>query len=124
MKVLALRPAAASVFILALTPQREWLDHLAIIVPAIVVTRWLLLLDAVCLVLLGFETGRPHLGVPIALAIGFLTLTILGMAVTEFVLGLALFHVTVTMTAALAIRRQRWFGVTALAVVLAAGIFT
>jgi hypothetical protein len=123
-KVLALAPAAASVFTLALTPQREWLDHLAVIVPAVVVTRWLLLLDAVCLVLLGFETRGPLLGVPIALAIGFLTLNILGMAVTEFFLGLALFHVTVTMTAALALRRHRWFGVTAFAVVLAAGIFT
>jgi len=123
-KVLALGPAAVSVFTLALTPQRAWLDDFAIIVPAPGATRWLLLLDAACLVLLGCETSHPRLGIPIALAAGFLILNALGMAVTEFFLGLALFHVTVTVTAALALRRRRRFGVMALAVVLAAGIFT
>lgn len=122
--VLAIATTAASVFTFALTPQRAWLDDLAMIVPAAGMTRWMLLLDAVCLVLLGSQQRRPHFGIPIVLGGGFIALNVLGMAVTEFFLGLALFHIAVTVTAVLALRRRRWFGVLALAAVLAAGILT
>lgn len=122
--MLAIATTAASVFTFALTPQRAWLDDLAMIVPAAGMTRWMLLLDAVCLVLLGSQQRRPHFGIPIVLGGGFIALNVLGMAVTEFFLGLALFHIAVTVTAVLALRRRRWFGVLALAAVLAAGILT
>ncbi|HEU4366950.1 MAG TPA: hypothetical protein VFV05_01835 [Methylomirabilota bacterium] len=112
------------VFADPLTPARGWLDRLVLIVPADRATRWLLVLDVACLLLLGHERRHPGLAVPLVLAAGFLALNVLGMAVTDFVLGLALFHVAVTVTAALALRRRRWFGLMALAVVLAAGILT
>src|SRR2546428_14110929 len=75
-----------------LTPQRAWLDHLAIIVPGPTATRWLLVADLACLIALGLGRRRPLLGVFLALGGGFLVLNGLGMAPTDFYLGLALFH--------------------------------
>ena|SRR5262245_50480314 len=108
----------------SLTLQRAWLERFAVIVPAERATRWLLLLDAACLVLIGLERRRPRLAVPVALTIGFLALNVLGMVANEFFLGLALFHLGVTATTALTLRRGRWFGVTALLLVAALGVAT
>src|SRR5437870_13813903 len=63
-----------------LTPQRWWLERLAILVPGSAATRWLLVADAVCLVALGLSSRHPWLGVPLALGAGFLVLNLLGMA--------------------------------------------
>jgi hypothetical protein len=89
--------AAQLVFVLAmtephLTPQRAWLERLAVLVPSNATTRWLLVADAICLIALGIPSRRPALGIPLAIGVGFLTLNVLGMVVTDFYLGLALFH--------------------------------
>jgi hypothetical protein len=104
-----------------LTPQRAWLDHLALIVPGDRATRWLLLVDAACLVMIGLQCRRRALAVPLAIGLGFLALNVIGMALTEFVLGLAVFHIAVTATASLALRRARWVGLAALGLVLLVG---
>jgi hypothetical protein len=118
----ALGSAGIALTALALVPQRAWLDHLALVVPGPCATRWLLVLDVACLVALGLE--RRRLAVPLALGAGFLGLNVLAMAVTEFFLGLALFHVAVALTATLILRRYRWLGLAALAVVLTTGMLT
>ena len=107
-----------------LTPERAWLDRLAIIVPATAVTHWLLVADLACLVALGLATRRPRLGVPLALGLGFLALNGLGMAVTDFYLGLTLFHFTVGIAAALFASRARWLGAATLVLALGLGILT
>jgi len=122
MRSLALSLAAAAAPYL--TPQRVWLDRLVLVVPGDRATRWLLLVDAACLVMIGLERGRPVLAIPLALGLGFLALNVIGMALTEFVLGLALFHVAVTTTASLALRRARWIGLVALGLVLLVGALT
>src|SRR2546426_12397234 len=71
-----------------LTSQRAWLDRLAVVVPAPAATRWLLVADLACLIALGLATRRRALGVPLTLAAGFIVLNLLGMALTDFYLGL------------------------------------
>src|SRR5919197_4187035 len=93
-----------------LTPARAWLDRLAIIVPAPTATRWLLVLDLACLLALGLATPRRALGVPLTLAAGFIVLNLLGMALTDFYLGLTAFHLLVGLVALLALGRARWLG--------------
>src|SRR5262245_12131082 len=107
-----------------LIPQRAWLDRLALIVPASGATRWLLVADLACLIAIGLATRRPWLGLPLSLASGFLVLNALGMALTEFYLGLALFHLLVGIAAAVFAGRARWVGFAALALALAFGILT
>ena len=107
-----------------LTPQRAWLDRLAVLVPANGATRWLLVADAVCLIALGLASRRPVLGAPLALGAGFLALNVLGMVVTDFYLGLALFHLGVGLTAMLALRRARWLGAVAAGLALLLGALT
>ena len=119
-----LSPLLSVALAATLTPQRAWLERLALIVPAEGATRWLLLLDVTCLVLIGLERRRPRLAVPLALTIGFLALNVLGMVVNDFFLGLALFHLGVAATTVLTLRRLRWFGVTVLLVVVTLGVAT
>ena len=107
-----------------LTRQRAWLERLAVLVPANGATRWLLVADAVCLIALGLACRRPVLGVPLALGAGFLVLNVLGMVVTDFYLGLALFHLAVGLTALLALRRARWLGAVAVGLALLLGVLT
>ena len=107
-----------------LTPQRVWLERLALLVPANGATRWLLVADAVCLIALGLASRRPVLGVALALGAGFLALNVLGMVVTDFYLGLALFHLGVGLTAMLALRRARWLGAVAVGLALILGVLT
>lgn len=109
---------------LSLTPQRAWLDRLALVVPSSGVTRWLLVADLACLVALGLTARRPWLGLPLALGLGFLVLNGLGMALTDFYLGLALFHLVVGTATAVFAGRARWVGFAALALALALGILT
>src|SRR5215475_4868649 len=108
----------------ALTQQRAWLDRLALIVPASGATRWLLVADLACLIAIGLATRRPGLGLPLALGVGFLVLNALGMALTDFYLGLAFFHLVVGIAAAVFAGRARWVGFAALALALALGILT
>ncbi len=68
------------------TPQRWWLERLAMLVPGSAATRWLLVADAVCLVAVGLASRRPLLGIPLALGAGFLALNVLGMVLTDFYL--------------------------------------
>ena len=107
-----------------LTPQRAWLARLAVLVSANGATRWLLVADAVCLIALGLASRRPVLGVPLALAAGFLALNVLGMVVTDFFLGLALFHLGTGVTAMLALPRARWLGAVAVGLALLLGVLT
>ena len=107
-----------------LTPERAWLERLALLVPANGATRWLLVADAVCLVALGVTSRRPVLGVALALGAGFLALNVLGMVVTDFYLGLAIFHLGVGLTALLALGRARWLGAVAVGLALVLGVLT
>jgi len=93
------------------TPQRWWLERLAFVIPGPAATRWLLVADAACLVAVGLSRGRPLLGVPLALGAGFFVLNVLGMALTDFYLGLALFHFIVGVGTATLAHRTRWLGV-------------
>jgi len=107
----------------ALTPQRAWLDRLALVVPGPSASRWLLLADAVCLIALGLRTRHPMSGVPLAFGTGFLVLNVLGMGFTDFYLGLAAFHLLVAVIT-LAFVPRRWLGAAALALALVLGVAT
>ena len=107
-----------------LTPQRLWLERLAFVVPGPAATRWLLVADAACLVALGLSSRYPLLGIPLALGAGFLVLNALGMALTDFYLGLALFHLVVGIGTAVLTRRTRWLGVALVVIALALGALT
>lgn len=103
---------------------RVWLERLALVVPGTTATRWLLLVDVVCLVALGLAARRPAIAIPLALGVGFLALNVLGMLMTDFFVGLALFHLVVGLVTLLALRRARWLGAAALALSLALGVVT
>src|SRR5262249_45594203 len=107
----------------ALTPQRAWLESLALVVPGPSANRWLLIADAVCLIALGLRTGQPALGVPVAFGVGFLVLNVLGIGFTDFYLGLAAFHL-LTDVITMVFVPSRWLGATALALTLALGVAT
>lgn len=95
-----------------------------LLVPGPTATRWLLLGDLVCLVALGAAAmRRPLVGVPVALLAGFVALNLLSMAVTDFYLGLALFHPVVGATAAVP-GRTRWTGLALLAGAALLGVVT
>lgn len=118
--------ALASVPVLGgdLVPARVWLDRLALLVPGTTATRWLLVADLACLVAMGRATRRPALGVALALVAGLVALTVAGMVVTDFYLGLALFHLAVGVTAAIAFRPARWAGVALVGLALVLGMAT
>lgn len=107
-----------------LVPARVWVDRLALLVPGSTATRWLLLGDLVCLVALGRAAGWPLVGIPVALGVGFVALNLMGMAVTDFYLGLALFHLAVGATAAVVVRGARWVGVALVVLALLLGVLT
>ncbi len=123
-----MRPALTVFGLLAaaelLTPPRWWLERLAFVVPGPRATRWLLIADAVCLVALGLVARKPLVGVPLALGGGFIALNALGLALTDFYLGLAAFHLGVGLTTSLCARRRRWLGVALLALALVLGALT
>lgn len=107
-----------------LVPQRAWLDALAAVVPGSTATRWLLLADVACLVVMALTSRRPWLATPIALVLGFLALNTLALLLTDFYLGLAMFHIAVAISTIVALRRTRWLGAAALALSLCLGILT
>ena len=106
------------------TPQRWWLEQLAMLVPGSAATRWLLVADAVCLVAVGLASRRPLLGIPLALGAGFLALNVLGMVLTDFYLGLAVFHLFVGVGTAALARRTRWLGLALVVLALGLGVLT
>lgn len=107
-----------------LTPQRLWLDHLAFVIPGTAATRWLLVADVACLVALGLAARRRLVGVSAALGAGFIALTALGMALNDFYLGLAAFHVVVGVTTSVFARRSRWLGIGLIVLALVLGALT
>jgi hypothetical protein len=107
-----------------LTSQRAWLERLALVIPAPAATRWLLVADLVCLIALGLATQRRPLGVSLTLAAGFIVLNVLGMALTDFYLGLAVFHLLVGLVAMLTLRGARWLGAVTLGLALVLGLLT
>lgn len=107
-----------------LVPARLWLDRLAFLVPGSAATRWLLVADLVCLVVLGCTARWRLFTIPTVLSGGFVALNLLSMAVTDFYLGLALFHLAVGVTTAAVVRRARWAGVIVIALALILGIVT
>ena len=118
----ALVPLAAQA--IDLVPPRVWLERLAFLVPGGTATRWLLLADLACLVAMGCTARSPLIGIPVSLGLGFVGLNVLGMAVTDFYLGLALFHPAVGLIAALVLRRARWAGLALVGLALVLGLFT
>jgi hypothetical protein len=107
-----------------LVPQRMWLDRLAFMIPGPAATRWLLLADAACLVALGAGMRAPMVAVPAALAVGFVLLNALGIALTDFYLGLSVFHLVVGITTILCARRGRWLGGIVLGLAVLFGVLT
>jgi len=105
-------------------PQRLWLDRLALVIPGPAATRWLLLADAACLIVLGAGRRAPMVAVPAALFVGFIVLNALGMALTDFYLGLAAFHLVVGITTIVWGRRGRWLGAGVITLALLFGVFT
>ena len=108
----------------ALTPQRMWLERLALIVPGPAATRWLLVADTVCLIAIALASRHPRLAIPVSLGIGFLILNVIGMLLNDFHLGLALFHYLVATAALVSGGRARWLGRLVLVVALALGVLT
>ncbi len=123
-----MRPALALFGLLAsvqpLTPQRWWPERLALVVPGPLATRWLLVADVACLVALGLVARRPLVGVPVALGAGLIALNVLGLALTDFYLGLAAFHLGVGITTSLFARRWRWLGIALIVLALVLGALT
>ena len=107
-----------------LTPQRVWLDRLAVVIPGPAATRWLLVADAACLVALGLVAARPLVGVSVALGAGFIALNALGMALNDFYHGLAAFHLGVGATTSVFARRRRWLGIALIGLALVLGALT
>lgn len=107
-----------------LVPARVWLDRLDLLVPGPAATRWLLIPDLACLVALGAAARWPPAGIAVALGVGFAALNLVGMAVNDFYVGLALFHLAVGAAAALGLRRRRWAGLALVALALVLGIVT
>ena len=107
-----------------LVPPRVWLDRLAFLVPSTTATRWLLIGDLVCLVAVGATVRWPLIGLLVTLGTGFAALNLVSMAVTDFYLGLALFHLAVGVTAAAVHRRTRWAGLTLVVLALLLGALT
>jgi hypothetical protein len=107
-----------------LAPARWWLERLAFVVPGPHATRWLLVADAACLVALGLVVRKPLVGIPLALGTGFVALNALGMVLTDFYLGLAVFHVGVGIAATLFARCWRWLGFVLVVLALALGALT
>jgi len=107
-----------------LVPQRMWLDRLALMIPGPTATRWLLLADAACLVAVGAGMRLPVVAVPAALAVGFVVLNALGMLLTDFYLGLSVFHLVVGIITILHGRRTRWLGGVVLGLAVLLGVLT
>lgn len=107
-----------------LTAQRTWLAALALAIPGTTATRWLLLADAGCLVALALAVARPVIAIPAALVVGFAALNVLGMILTDFYLGLAVFHLAVGLTTLLTLRRWRWLGAASLMLAIGLGVLT
>ncbi len=108
-----------------LTPQRAWLERLALVIPGPTATRWLLLADAVCLVAVGLGARRPWVGLVVALGGGFVVINALGMVLNDFYLALATFHFIVAVaTLVSSARRVRWLGAALVVAALVLGIFT
>lgn len=108
----------------ALTPQRAWLERLTPVVPSNTVTRWLLIADLACLVVLGAGARCRAIGIPAAVGAGFLVLNALGLLLTEFFLALAAFHLTVGVTTLLFAGGWRWLGGLTLLLAVVAGVLT
>ena len=122
--VIALVGLAAWLAAASLPPQRAWLERLALVIPSPGMTRWLLLVDLTCLVVIGLAHRRRQVGIPLALAVGFVALNVLGMLLNDFYLGMAAFHVAAGAGAATLGGRRRWIGVSAIILAVLLGLAT
>jgi hypothetical protein len=107
-----------------LTPQRMWVERLALIVPAPDASRWLLIVDIVCLLAIVLSSTRLRIAVPLALGLVFLAVNVAGMVLTDFYLGLAVVHLAAGTAAVVLARDRRWIGVAALCLALGLGVLT
>ncbi|PYM16542.1 MAG: hypothetical protein DMD81_12215 [Candidatus Rokuibacteriota bacterium] len=107
-----------------LTPQRAWIERLALLVPGPAATRWLLVADLVCLIAVGLRSRHPVAGAAVMIAVGFVALNVVGMAVTDFYLGLAAFHFGVAIATTVLAPSRRWLGVTVFLLAALLGITT
>jgi len=105
-------------------PGRYWLERLDGIVPGPAATRWLLVADAAVVLLIAARSRRPLIAAVVAIGGAFLALNVVGMLLTDFFLGLAVFHVLTGVTGLLAAGRARWAGAALLALTLALGVLT
>lgn len=91
-------------------PARLWLDHLSWVVPSPSTTRVLLATDCFVLLLVGLKSRSRLIGPPLYLGGGFLALTLLGMLLNDFYLGLVAFHLVVGAVALACFAERRWIG--------------
>jgi hypothetical protein len=124
MRLLLVSLASLAALPQELVPLRVWLDRFTFLVPGDAATRWLLLADLACLVALGAATRWPWAGVPAAVMAGFLALNLAGMVLTDFYLGLTVFHFGVGLATAVLVPGGRWLGVALVALALGLGVLT
>ena len=105
-------------------PGRYWLEGLAWLVPGTAGTRWLLLADLAIIGLIAARRRRPVVAVVIGVGIAFLALNVLSLLLTDFFLGLALFHMLTGVAGVVATGRAWWSGVLLLALTLTLGVMT
>jgi hypothetical protein len=118
-------PALMLVLLTApLTPQRWWLERLALVVPGPGASRWLLLADALCLLVLAARTRPAIVWAPLLLGLGFTVLNGLGLALTDFYLALAAFHLIVGAATVAVAGRARWLGGALIALAVVLGLVT
>lgn len=103
---------------------RYWLERLTGMVPGPSATRWLLLADLCVLVLIGVRRHHGVVGSLLAIGAGFLLVNVLGLILTDFFLGLAVFHVMTGVAGILASGPARWAGAVLLVLTLALGGLT
>lgn len=101
-----MRPMIPALFPAAMSAT-TWLE---LLLPSPAATRWMLLGDLACLVVLVSRARRRLFAVPSVFGGAFVVLNVLGMAANDFYIGLALFHPIVGATTILATRPGRWLG--------------
>ena len=101
-----------------------WIEAWGWIIPGSVANRSLLLADLGILLLIGMQTKAPVIVTLTGIVLGFIVLTGLGLLLTDFYLGLTVFHVLVAGVGLLLLRRARWVSAGALGLLLLLGIMT
>lgn len=105
-------------------PSRYWLESLSWAVPGPSITRWLLVADLLVLLSIAARFRQGPTGIVLAVGLGFFALNVISMILTDFFLGLAVFHGVTGLAGLLTAGPARWAGGTLLAITLVLGALT